>query len=225
MTQLFHPGDPILITERWHGHLWSAQPHRYVKGAATEHITYSAIGSDWAGATNRGLPEVEGLTREQRKLEALASMHYRVAVLPATISTLHFYADDTWSHVSLGWTADGDFLGWYVNFEVPPLVTRAGIVTKDLVLDLLIDPSGTPQWKDREDFDIAVERGVLGQDLLPTLLADAERVLDQLSDRSGPFAAAWPAWRPPAEWGPVDLPDDHRPGGSAWHPGAVAFTD
>lgn len=224
MTEHFHSGDRLIITEQWHDHLWSAQPHLFVSGSATEHITYVPHGTTWACATNRGLPEVEGFSREQRKLEALASLRYRASLTRFTISTLHFFTEDTWSRVNLGWTADGEFTGWYVNFELPPLVTDTGIVTKDLVLDLTVDPAGTPHWKDREDFDIAVERGVLGSDLRPILMTEGDRVLDQLSSRSGPFAPEWTQWRPPAEWGSVELPDDHLPGGSAWHPGTEVLT-
>lgn len=224
MTRPFNPGDRLLITEQWHGHLWSAQPHRYVSGSATEHITYVPSGTNWACATNRDMPEAAGLTREQRKLEALASLRYRSSLTPSPISTLHFFTEDTWSRINLGWTPEGQFTGWYVNFELPPLVTETGIVTKDLVLDLTIDPAGTPDWKDLEDFDIAVDRGVLGANLRPVLLAEGDRVLDQLSNRSGPFADSWPEWQPPAGWGPIDLPEDHLPGGAAWFPGTEVLT-
>jgi len=113
-------------------------------------------------------------------------------LISETPTKLLIYTPDRWSRVSLGWDpADGQFLGWYVNFERPARATRDGIVSKDLVLDLYVNADGSWDWKDRDDFDEVIAQGVLDPELDAVLAGEARQVIRELDERRGAFDPRW----------------------------------
>ncbi len=62
----------MVVEERWRGLLWSAAPHVVASSRSTELVTYVPAGTVSVLASNRGLAGTEGLTRDERKLLALA---------------------------------------------------------------------------------------------------------------------------------------------------------
>jgi protein associated with RNAse G/E len=216
----WRPGDPLVITEVWQGRLWSAIPHTLVSADGTGHVTYLAPDAVGAYATSRGVPGREHLSRGERKLAALQTLVYQVVEVPhhfTPLASLHFFRPGSWARVNLGWSADlSQFLGWYVNFEVPYQVVDHGLQTMDLVLDMLVTPDRTWRWKDRDEFDDALARGLLSADIAAALEAEAKQVTDQIARGHGPFADGWPAWRPDPRWSTPALPPHLRARSAAW---------
>ncbi len=109
----------MLVSEIWRGHLWSALPHWVVRAPDDELITWVGAGTPGTFATSRGIRGREHLSRAERKLAALRSCLYNVVEVPSSVSALNFFVEGSWARTSLGWDAEGTFLGWYVNFELP----------------------------------------------------------------------------------------------------------
>lgn len=166
MLPVFAPSAVIVVEERWRALPWSAEPHRVVASSPEELVTWMPAGTVAVRASNRDLPGTEHLTREQRKLAALADCRVRPIETVETPNKLYFWRAGHWSRVNLGWDpATGSFMGWYVNFEQPVAATGTGIWGKDLVLDLLITPDRSNTPKDEDDFDEAITRGILPAEL------------------------------------------------------------
>ena len=53
-----------------------------------------------------------------------------------------------------------EFRGWYVNLEDPWSETRLGWDTRDLALDLVVEPDGCWRWKDEDHLATALEQGL-----------------------------------------------------------------
>ncbi|MGW0232186.1 DUF402 domain-containing protein [Actinopolymorpha singaporensis] len=215
LQDTWRPGTPLIVEERWHGHLWSAVPHVVVEDGLWC-VTHVPAGTTGAYASSVGVPGRECLPRSERKLLAMQTLVYEVVERPIGLCTLHFFSPGTWARVILGWTETGDFLGWYVNLELPLTRKPDGIQTMDLVLDVQVRPDGSWAWKDREDFDDAVRRGVLDGQLLGTLEDHAHAVLAQAKARTGPFEARWLEWQPDPTWERPTLPAAYRATGVAW---------
>ena len=112
--------------------------------SADEQVMWVAAGTVAVRASNRGLPSTELLSREQRKLAALADRRVQAIETVETPNKLYGWRPGRWSRINLGWHPDtGDVMGWYVNFEQPVVATSTGIRGKDLVLDLLIARTGS----------------------------------------------------------------------------------
>lgn len=186
-------GDLVLVTQTWRDRLWSAVPHRLVRSSPGEVVTFVAAGTRGSFATSRGIIGRERLSRAERKLEALRSDVRSVVEVLLELDMLNFFVDDSWARTNLAW-ANGRFVGWYVNFELPPTATPEGIATMDLVLDALVTPAGEWQWKDRDDFDRAVSDGLLDPTLPHTLAATAATIQELLKSGEGPFHPDWVDW-------------------------------
>lgn len=210
----FEPGATIVVQERWRGMLWSAVPHRVVADGEWL-ITFVPAGAVEVHATNRGLPAAAGMTRSERKLEALRTGVHTAMERRSAPATLHFFRPGSWARVIAGWDLDASFTGWYVNFERPFLRRDDGLETKDLVLDALVDCELCWHWKDRTEFDTAVSLGVLSADLDPTLATAADVVRSWLASRTGPFDRQWRRWRADPDWPAPELPAGYRPGDNA----------
>lgn len=112
-----------------------------------------------------------------------------------------------WS-VWLFWEDDGSFAGHYVNLELTHLRSGAETSTRDLVLDLWLEPSGELWLKDADELEAATASGRFagGLDDEVRAIADLARVhLVEAAD--WPLDEEWTTWRPPAHWTTPPLPD------------------
>lgn len=136
---------------------------------------------------------------------------------------LYLYRPDRWSRVNLGWDPDtGVFLGWYVNFELPPRPTANGLVSKDLVLDLCVNADRIWSWKDEDDYLRALDDGILDPTIRAPIQEEASRVLRELDAHTGPFADSLTTFRPPSSWSIPRLPTTHCLNGDQWTLGDTA---
>lgn len=185
----------IDVIEEWRGREWSRTNHSIVETQDGSLLTLEREGTVGTYASSRGVPGREGLSRAERKFTALETLEVRMREVPASIDTLHFWRPGRYARINRGWSK-GRFLGWYVNFERPPSVHPDRIITMDLVLDALVAPDGAWSWKDREDFDEALRRGLVTQPEAREVWAETERVRAELDERQGPFAEVWDSWTP-----------------------------
>lgn len=214
---VFDTGATITAVERWHGLLWSAVPSRVIRSTPTQLVSYVPAGTVGTYATNRGLPETAGLDRDQRKLLAMKTCNAVVAERPETPDKLNIYRLDRWARVNLGWdAATGAFLGWYVNFELPPVATPTGLASKDLVLDMWVDPDRKWRWKDADDFRCALHDHILDPGVEAPIHAEAEVLLDEISSGTGPFGDDWIDFHADPDWNRPQLSGGYIWGGSEW---------
>jgi len=89
------------------------------------------------------------------------------------------------------WDEEWNFLCWYVQLQAPVVETVHGLDTMDHALDIVIDPDGTPHWKDEDDFAEAQALGVFTPDQAAAVRAEGERVI-----AARPWPTGWEDWRP-----------------------------
>jgi hypothetical protein len=105
--------------------------------------------------------------------------------------------------VEIYWDTDWRLSGWYVNLQAPLQIHDDRFDTTDHALDIVVSPSGATQWKDEHDLAAVVELGGFDEELAEAIHSEGERVLAEQ-----PWPTGWEEWRPPPEWGPLDLPED-----------------
>lgn len=214
---IYDRGSDVVIEERWRGILWTAVPHRVIASTSDLLAGWVPAGTRSVYATNRGLPETAGLTRDQRKLLALQDLNVRACEFFETPGKLGIFRPDRWSRTNLGFDVDdGHFLGWYVDFQLPVEPTATGLVTKDLVLDLWITPDRAWEWKDRDDLDVAISDGLIAPGVRADLDDEARRILAELDRHDHPFTNELTGFRPDPDWPLPVLPGTHGWGGDAW---------
>jgi predicted RNA-binding protein associated with RNAse of E/G family len=107
----------------------------------------------------------------------------------------------------VSWLANGSHLGWYVNLQRPMRRNPLGFDAMDLMLDVVAEPDLSWRWKDRDEFEQILARGIFEADLGDQVIAEARSVIDDLEHRRPPFDGDWPTWRPDPAWDLPSLPD------------------
>lgn len=204
---LFDVGQAIVRRDTFRGRVSSAWQARVV------HDT----GDDLAWATWPGVEILASTTQIESVRTPRDSPRYHslretldgnktlgTDILGATI--LGFQIPDSYFSVYLFFEADGLFRKWYVNFERPFQRTAIGFDTRDLLLDLVVQPDLTHRWKDEEEYDYGREIGLVDDTDHAEIEKAKHRVFALLDQRSGPFDEHWTSWKRDQSWTRPTLP-------------------
>ncbi|WP_258724085.1 DUF402 domain-containing protein [Cellulomonas sp. NS3] len=106
---------------------------------------------------------------------------------------------------------DGGWTGVYVNVELPHRRGARTTVTHDLVLDLLVHPDGSWQYKDEDELADLEGAGTISPAFASWVRAQGAAAAELVERRGWPLDEGWESWRPPTGWDePLPLPDDVR---------------
>jgi protein associated with RNAse G/E len=100
-------------------------------------------------------------------------------------SIMHF-----WNH------GTNEFSGYYVNFQQPFTRSHCGIDAIDLDLDLDVGPDLSFRWKDEDDYQKAIEHGLVPAEWMQGIESARSEVVERLENRQYPFDGAWLNWTP-----------------------------
>lgn len=106
------------------------------------------------------------------------------------------------------WHENGVHHGWYVNLEERHAWQPWGIATRDQVLDLWCERPRTWEWKDEDEFAVAVEVGRFTPAEAAAVRAEGERVAATIEAWHSPFSDGWESWRPDPDWTIPELPEN-----------------
>jgi hypothetical protein len=103
---------------------------------------------------------------------------------------------------------DGSLAGHYVNLELPHRRHADETNTRDLILDLWLEPDGRLWLKDADELEAAVAAGHHTQAHADEIRAAGEWARAELVEgRDWPLDEEWTTWQPPADWATPPLPD------------------
>ncbi len=128
---------------------------------------------------------------------------------PWTLETLRIVVPGSRHSVLLFWTPGfQEFLLWYVNLEEPMVRTPIGFDYLDRFLDIEIAPDLSRwRWKDEDELQEAVVRGVLSAEEAQVFRAEGEAVIEALDAQRPPFDERWDLWRPDPSWPIAGFPE------------------
>ena len=145
-------------------------------------------------------------TRGERLATSLALGDWAFEESAWDVSTLVLMREGDWHALWISWLDGGEHLGWYVNLQQPFRRTSCGFETMDLALDLVIDPDHSWRWKDEDELELFVQRGVFASETADRIREEALRVASRAERNEPPFCDPWPAWRPDPAWTHPELP-------------------
>lgn len=191
-------GDVVVLRETWRGRVFEARPAIVVVDRADHRAFYIPPGAilkspvDGSGTVLR-LPHGRWSLADRRR----GPTHW-----------LSFAWPDVSHAALLRWDEEGTFLGWYVNLQTPLAQTGVGFDFTDHFLDLIVDPDGTWSWKDEDELDDAITRGLFTEDDAAWFRYWGERAVEHVLLREPPFDEDWSSWRPDPAWAEPILPED-----------------
>jgi protein associated with RNAse G/E len=203
---MWRAGEVVVHQEIWHDRLWAARPLRVVEDTGERTLLWMPQG------TRRKVPVTppDRPDPPDRHARAIENLHRREWVLGDhtwDVSSLWILHPGRWHSTWVSWLADGTHLGWYINLQRPMRRNPIGFEAMDLMLDVVAEPDLSWRWKDREEFEEIVERGILDPGVAERIWVEARRVIDDLEHRRSPFDGAWAEWRPEPSWALPALPD------------------
>jgi len=188
-------GDLVLKRSIYRGNVRWALPHRFVG------MWDDCIGI-YCGPGNEGKATLRGPDGYlKRWMSDAPPRDYAWERGPV----LRFERPGASHNLEVLWDLDWNLHGWYVNLQSPVVVHGHFIDTADQALDVLVAPDGSWAWKDEDELAEGVELGIWTAAEAAEIRAEGER-----ATAAKPWPTGWEDWRPPAEWGPLELPDD-------WH--------
>jgi predicted RNA-binding protein associated with RNAse of E/G family len=111
--------------------------------------------------------------------------------------------------IMLFWNqARNEFLGYYVNFQLPFQRSHCGINSLDLDLDIVIEPDLSFRWKDEDDYQKAIEQGIIIPEWVQNIENAKPEIMERLEKRQYPFDGSWLGWEPDPTWSPPTLPEN-----------------
>jgi predicted RNA-binding protein associated with RNAse of E/G family len=202
---MWNPGDVIAWRGIYRQRVWHAQTAIIVKDTSNEMVLALITGAECAAPEGylNGKDsnkrrwnfkdkdwEIENyLWRTNRLLLLLEPEKY--------YSIMHFWDD-----------ASNQFKCYYVNFQVPFTRSHCGIDTLDLDLDIIINPDLSFEWKDEDDYQIAIDHGVIFPEWIQGIEEAKQEIFDKLEKRAYPFDGTWLNWMPNPDRLPPKLPEN-----------------
>ena len=186
------PGTSVLLRSIFRGRVRWTFPHHYVGADGARAILYCQPGNHGKMVAPGGPHDVEAWARGDPPRDHVWTRTHVLRFVRAGAShTVEIMWDERWRH-----------LGWYVNLQAPLRIARTNFDTTDHALDVVVDPDGSWRWKDEDDLAAAVALGAFDDALAAEMRAEAERVI-----AARPWPTGWEDWRPPPDWGPLELPE------------------
>lgn len=198
-------GDTIVHREFWQGRLWAARPLTVVEDAGDRLLLWIPRG------TVRKVPVTppsrpDPPVRKDRVIENLARCDWTMGDHVWDVSSLWIVRPGDWHAVWVSWVGAGAHLGWYVNLQMPYRRSEIGIDAMDLMLDVVVEPDRTWRWKDDDEFDEIVDRGIFAPTTAARVRGEAEDVIGRIERAEPPFSEPWPSWTPDPSWALPTLP-------------------
>jgi uncharacterized protein DUF402 len=194
------PGETAVVQEIWRDRVWAARPMRVVRDEGNFAAIWFPRGTAWKAPTTPPARSWEA-DRGLRLAECALRGDWVFRDAEWDVDTLVLLHEGDWHALWVSWLPTGEHWGWYVNLQLPFRRTALGFETMDLVLDLIVDPDGRWRWKDEDELDAWISRGVIDRDFAERIRAEGERVLAE-----EPWPTGWEEWRPDPGWRLPELP-------------------
>ena len=133
----------------------------------------------------------------------------QLADQPWRRDTLRLMFPGALSSVWLHWKwVDGQrvFESYYVNMEEPFRRSPIGFDTNDHMLDVVVAPDLSWEWKDEDVLADRLAQGFYSEEFAAAVRSEGERVIGKLERRESPFGGDWAAWTPDPAWAIPELP-------------------
>ncbi len=204
---MWKPGDHVVLRGIYNNHVWIAQSAIVVKDQPDEVALAILPGAQCAvpeGYIKRKHGSEGTWSRwddyqnDRRNLQELTWHTNRLLLLMKPneyYGSIYF-----WNHAS------HEFLCFYINFQLPFARTSHGFDTLDLELDIIVEPSYEWQWKDLEEYQDGIAKGIFLQEWIDHIDQAKQEVLQKLEARSYPFDGSWLTWTPEPHWTNPSLP-------------------
>jgi protein associated with RNAse G/E len=202
MAEAVKPGDIAVWRGMYRNHIWHAIPTIVVKETSQE-VVWAILPGAKCMVEEQYLPGV----KDTRRRWDFKDQDWRLKEFPwQTNRVLMITEFDRYYSTMLFWNhARNEFLGYYVNFQLPLRRSHCGADSLDLDLDIEIEPDLRFRWKDEDDYYRAIEQGAILPEWVQEIETAKPEILARIERRHYPFDGSWLDWMPDPAWSPPTL--------------------
>lgn len=205
MTDLWNPGDLVVWRGIYRKQVWHAQPTILVKDSAQEIVLALLPGTECIAEESYPKGKKSG-----RRRWFFINQDWKLAKYTwQTNRLLLIFEPNRYYSMVLFWNHESNnFLCYYINFQLPFRRNHYAVDTLDLDIDLIINPDFTHEWKDINDYESAIEHGVISHEWIQGIEDAKPEIFDRIEKRQYPFDGSWLDWLPDPNWSPPTLPEN-----------------
>jgi protein associated with RNAse G/E len=201
---VWKPGDVIVWRGIYQQRVWNAMPVIVVKDTPEEIALALLPGAEGMAPEGYSEGKQNGKRRWDFKYKRWKVEQYTWH----TNRLLLILEPQKYYSTMLFWNAkSGEFICYYVNFQIPFKRSRCGVDTLDLELDLIIHPDYSYDWKDLDDYMQAIDHGVTPAEWINEIDEASLELMAKLEKREYPLDGSWLDWKPDRDWVPPKLPE------------------
>lgn len=204
MTDIWKPGQIVAWRGIYRNRVWYAQTAIVVKDSPKETVLARLPGAQGMAEQDYARRKENGRRRWDFQVDDWTLEHFpwHTSRLLFIVEPQKYYSTIFfWNHEK------NDFLGYYINFQLPFQRSPYSIDTLDLELDINIHPDLSFEWKDVDDYKKGIETGIILPEWANEIEAAKTEILDRLEKRQYPFDGSWLDWEPDPNWAPPTLPE------------------
>jgi len=202
---MWNPGDVVMWRGVLRGRVWHVQPTLVVKDNPEELVLALLPGTECMAEETYPLGKGEAkrwwdFKDTEWKLGKYIWRTNRLLLIfepEKCYSTIYY-----WNHTS------NEFLHYYINFQLPFKRNHQSVDTLDWELDLIINPDFSHHWKDVDDYQKAIQDGLISTKWAKEIESAKPEIFRQLEKRQYPYDGSWLDWMPDPAWSPPKLPDN-----------------
>lgn len=201
---MWQPGEVITWRGIANGRPWHIQSGIVVRDRPDEIIIATLPGSESVmerSCAEKGKAGKRRWEFKEHEWELARTAWHTNRVLVITEPEKYYSIMLFWNHER------NEFLGYYVNFQLPFKRSECGIDTLDLDLDIDLEPNLTYHWKDEEDYQLAIDNGCILPEWVKGIDAAKPEILERIEKHRYPFDGSWLDWEPDPNWSLPKLPE------------------
>lgn len=210
MKKIWKPGEQVVLRGIVSQRVWSARSVIVVKDDMDETVLALLPGAQCAYPEGYFHWKFGDLSKGTRWQEADGQSWAFREFRWQRKRFLIFLRPQRYYDTNLIWDHETEqFLGYYINFQLPYERCAIGFDTLDLELDLEISPAYEWHWKDEAAYLEGITEGGIKAAWVVEIERARKEVVKQVESRSYPIDGSWDDWCPNSHWKPASLP-------SAW---------
>jgi protein associated with RNAse G/E len=207
MTEFWKPGEIVAWRGIFNNRVWHVQPTIVVKDSPEETILTLLPGTECIA--EESYPKSYPKGKKKRRWSFVDEDWRLEKYIWRTNRLLLIFEPREYYSTILFWNHESHkFLCYYINFQLPFKRNQCALDTLDLELDLIVNPDLTCEWKDVDDYEKAIEHGIMTPQWIQGIEEAKPEIFDRLERRQYPFDGSWLDWKPDPCWSPPTLPEN-----------------
>ena len=202
---LWKNGDNVLLRGMYNHSPVYVQSVRVVKDAPEETALFIWPGAECV-APSRSISNRQQWGMERWKETLSGTLQVERFVWRANRFLILLKPEKFYSTIYIWDETSGEFICYYINFQLPFRRTPLGFDTLDLDLDLVIDPSYNWEWKDEAEYKNGIRTGGIRPEWVREIERAKSEVFQQIEKKAYPLDGSWLNFQPDPTWSLPYLP-------------------